>query len=178
MVSHNNAHRLARAREILTGAECAMGITSLHPDLQDASKAMRKTPSWGVFSIPGAQGEFNAALSYCAQPHSWIAVASLPEIGWERVEERGICLDRVVVIPSLDIAPERVLYTLVAVMDIVCVGEASLNTAARKRITAKARQKGCLILTTTPWAGLSRPFPPDLLKRHLLMPSVGEMVAI
>lgn len=177
-MAHNNAHRLARARHILMGAQIAMGITHSGSELQSASKPQVTTLSRGIYSISGAQGAFNEALASCAYPHSWIAVVGLPEIGWERLSERGICLERIVVIPSLDIASERVLYTLASVMDILCVGDISLNAASRKGIAAKARQKSCTILTATPWPGLSRSFPLELQGVQPLAPHTQEAVGI
>lgn len=158
-MSHNNAHRLARARDILMGAHIAMGITQNDTLLQDASHPQGISLLRGVYSISGTQGEFNEALARCARPSAWIAMAGLPEVGWERLNERGICLERVIVIPNLDIAPERILYTLSAVMDILCIGDIPLTAASRKRIAAKARQKSCTILTATTWPGISRAFP-------------------
>lgn len=160
-MSHSNAHRLARARDILMGAHMTMGIAHSDAALHDIVKTDKDSPSRGIYSIVGSQGEFNDALARCAHPRSWIAVVGLPEIGWQKLSERGVCLERVVVIPALDLAQERVLYALASVMDILCIGDISLNTTSRKRIAAKARQKNCTILTQSLWTGLSRPFPQE-----------------
>ncbi|RRC96137.1 hypothetical protein [Schaalia canis] len=158
-MAQENVHRLAHARDILMGAHNAMGIAQTRPDLQLASKSGRKTPPGTIYFISGAQKDFNDALLDCATPLSWVAVAALPEIGWQRLSEQGLNLDRVVIIPELDVLGERVLYILASAMDILCVGDVPLSAQGRKRIAAKARQKGCLILSATPWQGLSRPFP-------------------
>ncbi|WP_175955410.1 hypothetical protein [Schaalia sp. Marseille-Q2122] len=112
-----------------------------------------------IYSISGTQKDLNDALLQCATPLTWIAVAALPEIGWQRLSEQGLNLERVVALPNLDIAAERVLSILASAVDILCVGDLPLSAQGRKRIAAKARQKGCLILSATPWPGLSRSFP-------------------
>ena len=167
-MTQENAHRLAHAREILVGAHNAMGIAQTLPDLQLAPKSSRKTPPGTIYSISGSQKDFNDALLRCATPLSWVGVAALPEIGWERVSEQGLCLDRVVVIPRLDVAAEKVLCVLSSAMDILCIGNIPLSAQGRKRIAAQARQKGCLILSSTPWWGLSRPFPYTLREADAL----------
>ena len=100
--------------------------------------------------VDGTNGATSFALALAAgasQEGSWIAAVGIPWLGLAAAAERGIALDRLAVIG----APERndwatVVAALVDAIDIVLVVPPKGRMADARRLAARARERGAVVV--------------------------------
>lgn len=85
----------------------------------------------------------------------WAAVVGHPSIGLLAAERLGVPLERLVLVPDPGDGAAAALAALIDGMDIVVLGDLPLVDADRRRLTARARERGTVLLSTAPWRGAS-----------------------
>jgi hypothetical protein avisC_09471 len=91
--------------------------------------------------------------------HGWCAVVDAEGIGWCAASECGLALDRVLAVRIAEVAPRALLAVIGALLDGVDVlllssrCSIALRVRDHRSLTARARERGALILTPAPWEG-------------------------
>ncbi|WP_206155730.1 hypothetical protein [Cellulomonas taurus] len=92
----------------------------------------------------------------CTTREAWAAVVGQPSIGLLAAQEAGVGLDRLALVPRPGPDAPSVLAALLDGLDVVLVGPgAALRDTDRRRLMARARDRGSVLLATTPWPGAS-----------------------
>ncbi|WP_250708060.1 hypothetical protein, partial [Actinomyces sp. 217892] len=113
----------------------------------------------GALSLTGSMTLLLAAAARRQGARGWCAVVGGEDLGWCAAAEAGLDLSRVLVVPARDLASAAlpaVVTALVDGLDVVLLtdGTARLLTARQQRtVTARARERGCLVLLDEPWEG-------------------------
>ncbi len=172
--------RLGRARLALVQAEERTGLRSarersldrgeLVEDPVRAAESVRvgapeaeasgKGTAGRILEIPSGGGPLlRAAAGIVRQREgSWTGLVGVEDIGWVALREAGLDLDRVVSVPHPGPFAADVVATLLEGVDILCVGDIDLSNAQRRRLGARIRRDGSIVLSTLAWPGLSRPY--------------------
>ena len=104
-----------------------------------------------------AARSFALALTAAASREgSWLAVVGVPGLGWRAAAELGVAVNRVVVVevPDATRGADCVAAALDG-FDVVLIGaEAPLASAAERRLGARARERGSVLVGVhEPWVG-------------------------
>ncbi|MBZ2194585.1 hypothetical protein [Occultella gossypii] len=84
----------------------------------------------------------------------WCAVVALPDVGLAAAAEAGLPLDRMVVVPRPGPDSPSVVGALVDGFDVLVLGDCTaLADRDRRLLASRARTRGSVLLTTTPWPG-------------------------
>lgn len=83
----------------------------------------------------------------------WTAVVGCPALGLVAAAEAGVSLDRLLLVPDPGVEAATVLAALVDGVDVVVVGDVGLAEADRRRLVARARERGVALLAVHPWPG-------------------------
>lgn len=95
-------------------------------------------------------------LAHACSGGAWAAVVGQPTIGLLAAAQAGVALDRLALVPRPGAEAVGVLAALVDGVDVVVVGPGVvLGDADRRRLSARARERGAVLLPTVAWAGAS-----------------------
>jgi len=108
-----------------------------------------------TLTVAGSTSLLLALLAEASAAGSWVAMVGLPGVGVLAAAQLGLALERVVLVPDPGPDGPRVLAALLDGMDAVVVGEVALTDSDRRRLSARARERSAVLLTTTPWPGAS-----------------------
>lgn len=90
----------------------------------------------------------------CTAREAWAAVVGQPSLGLLAAAQTGVALDRLAVVPRPGVDAPTVVAALLDGIDVVVVGPgAHLADSDRRRLMARARDRGSVLLSTAPWAG-------------------------
>lgn len=110
-----------------------------------------------VVGVAGGDGATSLALALAAgasQAGSWTVVVGLPELGLAAAAEVGVVLDRLalVAVPPHDPATwAPTLAALVGAVDVIVVdARLSLRLGEIRRLVARARERGSVLVTVVP----------------------------
>jgi hypothetical protein len=121
-------------------------LASLLPD-----GALRRGSS---LVVTGSTSLVLALVARASQEGSWVAVVGLPGVGLLAAQQAGVVLDRLALVPRPGPDAPTVLAALLDGVDLVIVGDGvTLVDSDRRRLTARARERGAVLLSTTPWTG-------------------------
>lgn len=168
--------RLAAARTALMRAESRTGLADRTS--RDIRRIAARTPassrrgahrsdprlapgadSVGALTITGSTSVLLAAAARRQGSHGWCAVVDAEGIGWCAASECGLALDRVLAVRIAEVAPRALLAVIGALLDGVDVlllssrCSIALRVRDHRSLTARARERGALILTPAPWEG-------------------------
>ena len=108
----------------------------------------------GTLVVTGSTSLTLALVARASQDGSWVAVVGLPGIGVLAAQQTGVALDRLALVPRPGPDAPTVLAALLDGVDIVIVGaEVALVDSDRRRLMARARERGAVLLSTVPWPG-------------------------
>ncbi|MDO5728922.1 MAG: hypothetical protein Q4P71_04775 [Actinomycetaceae bacterium] len=144
---HTKTERLEAARRSLADIENTIGVQPVSNNLRGQ-----------VWHVSGGNEQLFRALASVQNTGQWIGFAGLPYPGWCAAQEAGIDLRRVLVVEEVDPYPARVLATLIDGLDIVVCGDSGLERRHYRSLGGRARSRGCLVITTHPWIGVSKPW--------------------
>ncbi|WP_167145981.1 hypothetical protein [Actinomyces sp. ZJ308] len=181
--------RLARARLALKLAEERTGLrdsaalevqravsstpigTSADSSQATSLMALAASQDAGALSLQGSTTLLLAVLALRQGGAGWCAVIGGEDLGWCAAAETGLDLSRVLTVPAPaldDASALTVVSTLLDGVDAILIGTsvaARLRPQHRRRLLARARERGHLILTPTPWEGArtlrADPLPSD-----------------
>ena len=165
--------RAARARTVLARAEERTSTTRwvrppTTPTPPDPASAARVLPvarplagllpsgaldRGSTVVVGGSTALVLALLAEASRSGSWIGLVGLPRVGVLAAHQLGLDLDRVVLVPAPGPDGPTVVAALLDGVDVVVVGEAALTDADRRRLSARARERGAVLLSTTFWPG-------------------------
>jgi len=129
------------------------------PDLPVAADVRHLLPG-GVLRrgrtvvVSGSRSLLLALLARASADGAWVAVVGLPALGLVAAAEAGVDLDRLALVPDPGLDAPVALAALLDGMDVVVVGPgAALADADRRRLQARARERGTVLVTATAWPG-------------------------
>ena len=104
--------------------------------------------------VTGSTSLVLALVARASQEGSWVAMVGLPAVGLLAAQQAGVVLDRLALVPRPGPDAPTVLAALLDGVDVVVIGDdAALGDADRRRLTARARERGTVLLSTTTWPG-------------------------
>ncbi|VEG75086.1 hypothetical protein [Actinomyces slackii] len=118
-----------------------------------------RTESCGAVSLAGSTSLLLAAAAARQGSHGWCGVVGGEDLGWCAAVELGLDVSRVLVVPAGALEPRLLLAATGALLDGVDLLLVTARTASalrprdRRLLTARARERGALILTPAPWEG-------------------------
>ena len=125
----------------------------------------------GVLTLHGSTTVLLAALALRQGEGGWCGVIGGDELGWCAATEVGLDLNRVLTVPAPlldDASTLTVTSTLLDGVDVLLIGAPvaeGLRPQHRRRLLARARERGRLILTPARWEGArilqAGPLAPD-----------------
>ncbi len=110
-----------------------------------------------VVSLAGSGGALSLALAVCGAASaqgSWLAVVGTERLGLAAAEELGVHLDRLVLVDAPAVEQwGTVVAALVDAFDLILVvAREPIDAGQARRLTAKARERGSVILQVGRWA--------------------------
>jgi len=113
-----------------------------------------------VLEVGSGTGSLLRAAAGVAPSQGWVGFVGVRDIGWLAAREAGIDLARVVSVPEPGPLAADVVATLLDGVDVLCVDGVDLSSSQQRRLAARARRDGRVVLTTLAWPGVSRPHRP------------------
>ncbi len=104
----------------------------------------------------GVHGSTSLLLALLAAPTaagSWAAVVGMPDLGVVAAAELGVAVNRLTLVNHPGMEPAVVVAALLDGMDVVAVRRGRLTDAHARRLSARARHRGAVLLTVDPWPG-------------------------
>ncbi|HEV7650038.1 MAG TPA: hypothetical protein VGP26_17970 [Actinophytocola sp.] len=114
---------------------------------------------WGGLrrgSTVSVRGSTSLLLALLAAPtvgDSWAAVVGMPELGVLAAAELGVAVDRLALVRHPGAELPAVIAALLDGMDLVVTPRARLTDAQARRLSARARHRGAVLLTAGAWPG-------------------------
>ena len=104
--------------------------------------------------VSGSTSLVLALLAHACAGGAWAAVVGQPTVGLLAAAQAGVSLDRLAVVPRPGLESPTVVAALLDGVDVVVVGpQVSLTDADRRRLSARARDRGSVLLSTADWPG-------------------------
>lgn len=103
--------------------------------------------------VDGSTALVLAMLAEASRSGSWVAMVGLPRVGVLAAHQTGLDLERLVLVPDPGPDGPTVVAALLDGMDVVVVGDVALTDADRRRLSARARERGAVLLATAAWPG-------------------------
>ncbi|WP_240675250.1 hypothetical protein [Cellulomonas endophytica] len=105
-------------------------------------------------AVVGSTSLLLALLAQVSAGGAWGAVVGHPTVGLLAAAQAGVVLDRLALVPRPGADGAAVVAALLDGVDVVVVGPgAVLTDADRRRLSARARERGSVLLATTAWTG-------------------------
>ena len=153
--------RLAAARAALSTVESRMGADRKAAEgpalaLDEALVPLlpRGLQRGQVVSVQGSTSLMLALASRASREGAWAAMVGMPHVGVLAAARRGIDLARLALIPHPGAQAPATLGACLDGMDLVMVGQGvALSEADRRRLTARARERGCVMVVEGLWPG-------------------------
>src|SRR5690554_3265488 len=157
----SQAQRLSRARAALKEVETRIGagrpawdrpVFPLAPELEKLlPEGLRRGQ---VISVTGATSIMLALAARASAAGSWTAAIGMPAVGVVAAARRGIALERFALIPHPGAQAVEAAGACVDGVDVVLLGEwLALSDADRRRLAARAKERGSLIIAAGEWSG-------------------------
>ena len=106
--------------------------------------------------VSGSTSLLLGLVAEASRAGSWAAVVGMPAVGVLAAAQLGLDLDRLVLVPTPGPDAALVVGALLDGMDLVVVGpQAALVDVDRRRLSARARERSRVLLSTAPWPGAS-----------------------
>lgn len=108
----------------------------------------------GTLAVTGSTSLVLALVARASREGAWVAVVGFPGVGVLAAQQSGIELDRLALVPQPGADAPTVLASLIDGVDLVIVGAgAALGDSDRRRLMARARERGAVLLSTVRWPG-------------------------
>jgi hypothetical protein len=141
--------RASRGSVLLTDRPPLAVPPALAPLLPDGLRRGSTTAVLGSTSLVLAM-----IAAACTAREAWAAVVGQPSLGLLAAAQSGVALDRLAVVPRPGVDTPTVVAALLDGIDVVVVGPAAhLADSDRRRLMARARDRGSVLLSTAPWSG-------------------------
>jgi hypothetical protein len=105
----------------------------------------------GTVSVRGSTSLLLALLAEPTAGDSWAGIVGMPDLGIVAAAELGVAVDRLALVhhPGADLP--GVIAALLDGMDLVVTVRGRLSDAQARRLSARARHRGAVLLTPDPW---------------------------
>jgi len=134
--------------------------TSLEPRTVAVPEALAPLLPWGglrrgsVVSVQGSTSLLFALLSTASAAGSWAAVVGRRDLGLLAAAEAGVAVERLALVPRPGADLAAVTAALLDGVELVAVaGVERLTIAETRRLAARARQRGAVLLPLGDWPG-------------------------
>ncbi|BDZ43706.1 hypothetical protein GCM10025865_30050 [Paraoerskovia sediminicola] len=108
-------------------------------------------------TVVAVQGSTSLLLSLVAEASragAWTALLGHDRVGMVAAADAGIVLERTALVPAPGADAAAAAAALVDGVDVVVLGpQAAMTDADRRRLTARARERGSLLVPAGPWPG-------------------------
>lgn len=110
----------------------------------------------GTTAVEGSTSLVLALLAHACAHGGWAAVVGRPDLGVLAAAQAGVDLDRLAMVPQPGADAAAVVAALLDGVDVVVVGSgARLTDTDRRRLAARARDRGSVLMPTYAWPGAS-----------------------
>ncbi|MBN0039633.1 hypothetical protein JN535_05510 [Cellulosimicrobium cellulans] len=107
-----------------------------------------------VLAVRGSTSLLLALVARPSRAGAWTAAVGFPAVGLLAAADVGADLDRVVLVPRPGPDAALAISALVDGLDVVVVGpDAALTDTDRRRLAARARERGALLVAAGEWPG-------------------------
>lgn len=161
VVTTTGLEALELARATLRRAELAAGVrTAAAPvvELDEGPQPLGaildgdRLPLGTASVIRGSTSLLIALLAQSQGSADWLAVVGAPSLGYLAAAHAGIDLERTAIVPDSGPDPAAVVAALLDGMRYVVVGPATaLSASERRRLLARARERGAGLVSTREW---------------------------
>jgi hypothetical protein len=104
--------------------------------------------------VEGSTSLLLTLVAEASRAGSWVALVGLPRVGLLAADEIGVVLARLALVPHPGPEAPTVVAALIDGMDVVVLGEdVGLTSADRRRLMARARERGSVLVSTVRWPG-------------------------
>ncbi|WP_201308847.1 hypothetical protein [Puerhibacterium puerhi] len=129
------------------------GPWPVHPDLAQLLPG-GVLPAGGTVAVLGSTALLLALLAAASRAGAWVAFVGAPAVGMLAAADAGIELERVALVPAPGPDAPAAVAALLDGMDLVVVGpQAPLLDGDRRRLAARARERGAVLVATGAWPG-------------------------
>ena len=104
-------------------------------------------------AVHGATSLVLALLAEATAAGSWAAVVGMPSLGLAAAAEYGVDLGRVALVPRPGAELPAVVAALLDGVDLVAVHSETVQAAVARRLSARARHRGAVLLASGAWPG-------------------------
>ncbi|MFF8345769.1 hypothetical protein ACF049_05405 [Cellulosimicrobium funkei] len=149
------------ARATLRRAELRTGVRASTPgvvDLDDGPRPLGailddgRLPRGAASVVTGSTSLLLALLATSQGSSDWLAVVGAPDLGMLAAADAGVALERVALVPRAGDDPAGVVAALLDGMTYVVAGpDARLTASERRRLLARARERGSGLVTVGEW---------------------------
>jgi hypothetical protein len=140
------------ASDLATAPDDRSRMLPVHPGLAGLFPAggLRRG---GTVAVRGSTSLLFALLARATETGSWAALVGMPDLGLRAARELGVAVDRLALVrhPGADLP--KVVAALLDGMDLVAVDPARLTDAQIRRLSARARHRGAVLVATGAWPG-------------------------
>jgi len=106
-----------------------------------------------VLNVIGSKMLEFQLLSAASQAGFWVAIVGDPNLGLVAVAEAGLALERVALVQDPGLQAAAVIAALLEAMCVVVGPEVVLRDSEKRRLAARARERGTVIVSAIPWPG-------------------------
>lgn len=107
-----------------------------------------------ALAVIGSTSLLLTLLAHACAEGAWAAVVGQPSVGLLAAAQAGVALERLALVPRPGLDAPSVVAALVDGLDVVLVGPgAVLADSDRRRLTARARDRGAVLLSSVAWPG-------------------------
>jgi hypothetical protein len=104
-------------------------------------------------AVHGSTSLLVALLAEATAAGSWAAVVGMPSLGLAAAAEYGVDLARVALVPRPGAELPAVVAALLDGVDVVAVRSETVQAAVARRLSARARHRGAVLLASGAWPG-------------------------
>jgi hypothetical protein len=104
-------------------------------------------------AVRGSTSLLFALLAPPTDTGSWAALVGMPDLGLRAASELGVAVERLALVRHPGANLPAVVAALLDGMDLVAVNPARLNDSHLRRLSARARHRGAVLISTGPWPG-------------------------
>ncbi len=107
-----------------------------------------------VVAAEGSTSLVLALIARASREGSWTAIVGMPQVGVVAAARRGIDLSRLALVPHPGAEAATVVGACIDGMDVVVLGpRLALGDPDRRRLAARARERGTVLVSAGPWTG-------------------------
>jgi hypothetical protein len=107
----------------------------------------------GTVAVRGSTSLLFALLARATETGSWAALVGMPNLGLRAAAELGVVVERLALVRHPGVDLPKVVAALLDGMDLVAVDPARLTEAQARRLSARARHRGAVLVAAGAWPG-------------------------